>query len=183
MRVGSVSTSLGYDQAAGSSNTKAKLVSFEAFYRDNYRQVLGVALALTRSLTEAEDLAQEAFMAAHRSWDRISQYDVPGAWVRRVMVNKATSLRRRLGAQTRAFSRVQPLASQPPDLSPETDEIWRHVRRLPRRQQQAIALHYVAQLSIDEVADVMACSTGAVKSHLHRARESLRRPLEDWRTT
>ena len=51
------------------------------------------------------------------------------------------------------------------------------MRRLTRRQQQAVVLHYVGELSVREVADVMGCSTGAVKSHLHRARGSLEGPL------
>ncbi len=176
-----MSTSLGYGKAAIHAPTKARIVSFEAFYRDNYRQILGVAIALTSSVAEAEDLTQEAFMTAHRRWDRISQYEMPGAWVRRVLLNKATSLRRRWGAEMRAMARIGSPDLESPDLSPESNELWRHVRALPRRQQQAIALHYVAQLSMDEIADVMGCSTGAVKSHLHRARESLRGPLEDWR--
>ncbi len=156
-------------------------MSYETFYRDNYRQILAVAVALTTSVAEAEDLTQESFIAAHRRWDRISQYDKPAAWVRRVLINKATSVRRSWGAEMRALVRFGPPADEGPDLSPETEELWQQVRDLPARQQQAVALHYVAQLSMEEIADAMGVSTGAVKTHLHRARQALRRPLEDWR--
>lgn len=157
------------------------MTPFETFYRDNYRPLLGVALALARDTGAAEDLVQETFVAAHRRWDRISQYDSPEAWLRRVLINRATSLHRKLGSEVRALGRVGPPPPEPPDLSPETAGVWTHVRRLPRRQQQAVALHYVAQLSVVEIADAMGCSEGAVKSHLHRARKALRDSLGDWR--
>jgi RNA polymerase sigma-70 factor, ECF subfamily len=153
------------------------MTSFEAFYRDEYRVILGIALALAKDTAAAEDLAQDAFMTAHRRWDRVSQYDNPRAWVRRVLINRATSRRRRISAELRAVARVGPPEPIVPDLSADTAEVWEQVRRLPRRQQQAIALHYVGQLSMVEIADVMGCSQGAVKSHLHRAREALRGSL------
>jgi len=99
--------------------------------------------------------------------------------VRRVLINRATSLRRRLSAEGRAIGRVGAPEPSPPDLSPETADVWREVRKLPRRQQQAVVLHYVGQLSTIEMADAMGCSRGAVKSHLH-PREALRGPLADW---
>jgi len=156
------------------------MTSFEAFYRDEYREMLGIALALVDGTSAAEDLVQESFLTAHRRWDRVSQYDSPRAWVRRVLINRATSWRRRVASEVRAVARVGPLEPESPDLSPETAEVWRAVHRLPRRQQQAVALHYIGQLSMVEIADVMGCSEGAVKSHLHRAREQLRGTLAAW---
>jgi RNA polymerase sigma-70 factor (ECF subfamily) len=156
------------------------MTSFEAFYRSEYRAMLGIALSLANDTGAAEDLVQEAFISAQHRWDRVSQYDNPKAWVRRVLINRATSLRRRVSAELRAISRVGPPDPASPDLSAETAGVWAEVHRLPRRQQQAVALHYVGQLSMVEIADVMGCSQGAVKSHLHRARESLRASLAAW---
>lgn len=53
------------------------MISFEAFYRNEYAGILGIALALAKDTSEAEDLVQEAFISAHRRWDRVSQYDSP----------------------------------------------------------------------------------------------------------
>jgi RNA polymerase sigma-70 factor (ECF subfamily) len=156
------------------------MIPFESFYRSEYRQMLGLALALARDTAAAEDLVQEAFISAHGRWDRVSQYDNPRAWVRRVLINRATSLRRRLYSEIGAMTRIGPPEPTPPDLSPETSDVWEQVHRLPRRQQQAIVLHYVGQLSMVEMADVMGCSQGAVKSHLHCARETLRVSLAAW---
>jgi RNA polymerase sigma-70 factor, ECF subfamily len=157
-------------------------VPFEGFYRREYRHIVAVARAFSPDLAAAEDLAQESFAAAHRHWHRVSRYEDPRAWVRRVLINRATSMRRRLGAEFRALSRAghDPYRGVSPDLSPPTDDVWREVRRLPRRQQQAVVLHYVGQLTTEEMADAMGCSAGAVKSHLHRARQTLRERLSDW---
>lgn len=156
------------------------MISFEIFYQEQYRALLSIAVALTMDRAAAEDLVQETFMSAHRRWDRISQYDNPKAWLRRVLINRATSRSRRIGSEMRAVTRIGPPLPVEPDLSAETSEVWSAVRRLPRRQRQAVALHYVAQLSMTEIADVMGCSIGAVKSHLHRAREALKEPLASW---
>lgn len=181
MRVSDVSSiTTTSERTPTRQGTVARMISFEAFYRNEYRAMLGIARALASDTTAAEDLVQEAFITAHRRWDRVSQYDSPQAWVRRVLINRATSLRRRLSSELRALARVGPPEAAPPDLSVETSDVWTEVHRLPRRQQQAIVLHYVGQLTMVEIGDVMGCSQGAVKSHLHRARGSLRSSLAAW---
>lgn len=144
--------------------------------------MVAVARALTRDGATAEDLAQEAFVAAHRHWARISRYENPKAWVRRVLVNKATSFRRRRGSELRALVRMegQRTGHQMIEVSEDSAEVWRHVSQLPRRQAQAVALFYVGELSVDEIAEVMQCQNGSVKSHLHRARTKLSRSLSGW---
>lgn len=155
---------------------------FDAFYRREYHHVVSMARALVSSQVMAEDLAQEAFIAAHKNWERISTYDEPRAWVRRVMINRGTSWHRRLSTELRTMARLAPdTEAHAPDLSPETTGIWREVARLPRRQRQSIVLHYVGQLSVEEIGETLECSPGAVKTHLHRGRQALEGRLEDWR--
>lgn len=180
MRVYGVSQTAIHNRGHTRQGTVARLISFEGFYRNEYRGLLAVALVLAGDNGAAEDLVQEAFISAHRRWDRVSQYDNPRAWVRRVLINKATSRHRRVTAEIRAVTRLGPPEQAQPDLSPETNGVWSAVHRLPRRQRQAVALHYVGQLSMAEIADVMGCSEGAVKAHLHRAREALRQSLASW---
>lgn len=156
-------------------------MSFEFFYRREYQHIVAMARALLHDGAAAEDLAQESFLAAHRRWDRVARYDAPQAWVRRVMINRANSLRRRMGAEMRALSRAGvERETHMPELSPATTEVWDQVGSLPRRQREAVVLHYVGELSVNEVGEAMGCSTGAVKSHLHRARETLGRRLSNW---
>ena len=79
---------------------------FEDFYGREYLAVVGLAYALSGSRWGAEDLAQEAFLAAHRDWDRIGAYDQPGAWVRRVVANLSVSGFRRRAAEAKALARI-----------------------------------------------------------------------------
>ena len=152
--------------------------TFDDFYAREFGAVVGLAYALSGSRSGAEDLAQEAFLAAHRNWERIGGYADPGAWVRRVVANLSVSAFRRRLAEAKAIARfVGGSAMVLPDLPEEGAEFWRTVRALPRRQRQVIALHYVGDLSVVEIADVLCIAEGTVKSHLHDARAALARRL------
>src|SRR4051794_32907715 len=74
-------------------------LDFDRFCAQEYAAVAGLAFVLTGSWTTAEDLTQDAFFAAFRKWDQLQRYDKPGAWVRRVVANRAVSWRRRLGTE------------------------------------------------------------------------------------
>src|SRR5919197_5813127 len=79
---------------------------FEQFYERQYHSLVSLGYALIGSWPAAEDLAQEAFLAAHQAWQRISRYEQPGAWVRRVAANRAVSLRRHQLAEARSLLRL-----------------------------------------------------------------------------
>jgi RNA polymerase sigma-70 factor (ECF subfamily) len=147
---------------------------FEAFYQREFRSVVGLAYALSGSRWAAEDLAQEAFIAAHEKWDRIGEYESPGAWVRRVVANMAVSLYRKRASEARALARVALRRQEPlPELDVQDAEFWAQVRALPKRQAQAIALHYLEDRPITEVADILECSPSTAKVHLHKGRKRL----------
>ena len=166
---------------SSASDQTRHIESFDSFYRREFGGIVAIIRALVRDGAGAEDLAQEAFISANRHWPKVSGYDDPRAWVRRVAINKATSFLRWRGAEWRAATRFGGQRETAiPELSPAGEEVWREVRRLPRRQAQAVVLHYVAQLTMVEIADAMKCSTGAVKSHLNRARSTLSNTLSDW---
>jgi DNA-directed RNA polymerase specialized sigma24 family protein len=61
--------------------------------------------------------------------------------------------------------------------SAEVEEFWSLVRQLPRRQAQSVALFYLYDLSVAEIAETLECSTGSVKSHLSRGRAALAKRL------
>lgn len=151
---------------------------FDGFYRREYRKVVALAYALSGSRTGVEDLAQDAFMAAFREWERISRYSDPGGWVRRVVANRSVSAWRRRMAELRALNRLGGASRvQPTGLEPAAGELWATVRRLPKRQAQVVALHYLEDRSVEDIATVLECSTGSVKQHLFRARRTLARRL------
>lgn len=147
--------------------------SFESLYRREFAAVVALAYVLSGSRTAAEELAQESFLSAYRRWDHIRTYDQPAAWVRRVCVNRSTSLVRRRASEAKAVARFAARRELPDELSPYDAEFWRAVRHLPRRQAQVVALHYLDDRSVAEVATVLECAEGTVKVHLHRARRAL----------
>lgn len=151
---------------------------FDAFYRREYRPVAGLAYVLSGSSAAAEDVTQEAFVAAYRDWDRIGSYEKPGAWVRRVVANKAASAVRRRVAEAKAVARLGGRLTPDLELTPETDEVWREVRKLPKRQAQTLALKYLEDRSIEDIGDILGMSPGTVKAHLRRGRTALARRLD-----
>ncbi len=152
--------------------------AFEDFYVREYLGVVGLAYALSGSRSGSEDLAQEAFMAAHRDWDRIGLYDKPGAWVRRVVANLSVSAFRRRAVEAKALARIAFGREEPlPDLAEGDPEFWAAIRSLPRRQAQVLALHYLEDRSIVEVAEILDVTPGTVKRHLHDGRQALARRL------
>lgn len=148
--------------------------AFESFYSREYRKVVALAYALSGSRSGAEDLAQDAFIAAHQRWDRIGAYEKPDAWVRRVVANMAISAFRRTTAERRAVERLAGQAQiELPQLEPEDERFWNLVRELPRRQTQAITLFYLEDRSVIEISEILGCSPNTAKVHLFRGRQAL----------
>jgi RNA polymerase sigma-70 factor (ECF subfamily) len=152
--------------------------AFEDFYVREYPAVVGLAYALSGSRWGSEDLAQEAFLAAHRDWGRIGSYQHPAAWVRRVVANLAVSAFRRRVAETKALARIALGRGEAvPDLAAADPEFWAAVRALPRRQAQVVALFYLEDRAIADVAEILDMTLGTVKRHLYDARQTLARRL------
>ncbi len=155
-------------------------VAFEVFYACQYRAMLALGYQLTGNDSEAEDLAQEAFLRAHQRWSSVAAYDRPGAWVRRVVVNLATSRSRRIKSSAQTLLRLHgQRASTVEALSASTVEFWSAVRTLPRRQAQVVALYYEADRPVSEVAEILGCAEGTVRAHLHAARRTLANRLAE----
>jgi RNA polymerase sigma-70 factor, ECF subfamily len=151
---------------------------FDAFARREWRQLVAFAWTLTGDVGAAEDLAQDALSAAWQRWDRVGGYDKPGAWARRVVANRAAGRSRRAGRERRAFGRwLGREATGSLGLEPGDDRFWAAVRRLPDRQAQAVALHYLEDRSIADIAAQLGCAEATVKVHLHRGRLTLARTL------
>ena len=153
-------------------------LTFEDFYRRERRQVLGLAYVLTGDQAAAEDVAQDAFTAAFRSWPQVRACDAPGAWIRRVTCNRAASVLRRRLVEARAVLRLARRTSSSIELDEGDAAFWQAVRRLPPRQAQVVALFYFADYSVRDIAAVLGCSEGAVKTHLSRARAAVARHLD-----
>lgn len=155
--------------------------SFEQFYVREYRSLLGLAYVITGSSASAEDVVQDAFTEAHRKWEDISTYDKPGAWVRRVMLNKHRSRLRRLRTEAKGLARLR--SQTTPDIQPteRSLEVWAAVRALPRRQAEAMVLYYWSDFSVGEIAEILEISYETTKTHLKRGRSALEVSLDSFR--
>lgn len=155
---------------------------FEHFYATQYSSVLATVSVLVRSRAIAEEITQDAFVEAFARWDRVEAMASPTGWVHRVASNAALSRFRRWRAEARALRRATPATEDdeagPPEFEAAWD-LWRAVRRLPRRQAQVIVLSYVAGMSRSEIALVVGCSPETVKTHLARGRATLASWLRD----
>lgn len=146
---------------------------FDAFFAREYRPVVGLAFVLVGRRSVAEELTQDAFLAAFRRWDRIGGYDDPAAWIRRVVTNMATSFWRTRAREARAITRLAARRVEAADVDTGDDQFWAAVRALPRRQSQCVALRYLEDRSTHEIAAVLGIAEATVRVHLHAGRRSL----------
>ena len=154
--------------------------TFEVFFRREYRPVLGLAVVLSGSVSVAEEITQDAFLATFREWDRVNEFENPEAWVRRIVANRSVSRFRRGVAEAKALLRIGRQGADLDGLAIEVSlDVWRAVRRLPRRQAQVIALTYLHDLPRRAVAEILDCSEETVKTHLDRGRRTLATRLTD----
>jgi RNA polymerase sigma-70 factor, ECF subfamily len=152
---------------------------FDSFYRRERGPVEALAYVLSGSRTAAEELTQDAFIDAFRRWNRIGDYEQPGAWIRRAVANRAVSGFRRRSSEARAVLRVGNRRATIAELPESAEEIWTALRTLPKRQAQAIALHYLEDRPTAEIADILKCSIPTVKTHLQRGRQRLAELLHE----
>ena len=146
---------------------------FEDLFRTGFGPLVRALTAASGDREVAADCVADAFERAYARWWRISRYDEPLAWVRRVALNRLRDHERRRGRGVRAVARLD---ADPVDApaEPAGFDALEVLGSLPRQQRTAAALFYVEGLSVREVASAMRLSEGAVKFHLHRAREVLR---------
>jgi RNA polymerase sigma factor (sigma-70 family) len=151
--------------------------TFEEFYRLEFGHVRALARVLAGS-TGSDDVAQEAMLVAYRRWREVSTMTDPAMWVRRVCANLATSQLRRRTIEARALLRLGARATRPVALEEPEETFWSSVRTLPRRQAQVVALYYLYDLGVAEVAATLQMTDGTVKTHLSRARKTLAARLD-----
>jgi RNA polymerase sigma-70 factor (sigma-E family) len=142
---------------------------FERLYRTCWDPMMRLARLLTGSTAAAEEIVQEALL---RIYQRGQSLDNPEAYLRTTVTNLCRSYLRRL--------RLERSASGPRDIpvmNQELDETWGAICRLPFRQRSVIILRFYEDASIEEIANVLGCRLGTVKSRLHRGLEKLRSEL------
>jgi RNA polymerase sigma-70 factor (sigma-E family) len=170
-----------------------------ALYAEHALGLVRLAVVITGDRAAAEDIVQDAFLGLFRRWDRLTDMTSPLAYVRVSVVNGCrTVLRRRSrmgpwsGAGTDdGLNEMAPAAGSGTParlvesaeasvlLSEEQRTVATALRKLPRRQLEAVVLRYYLDLSVEETAEVMGVSTGTVKSTTHRALAAVGRTLKE----
>jgi RNA polymerase sigma-70 factor (ECF subfamily) len=152
---------------------------FERFFLAQYDVVLKLLTLTTGDRERATDATQEAFIKAYTKWSKISRYDSPAAWVRRVAINAShdsfrSDLRRR---RREELAQLDPSAADS-DLSAGDTVAIDLLQRLPQRQREIATLFYVDDRSITEIATILRLRDGTVKYHLTSARDGLRKQID-----
>lgn len=145
---------------------------FEPFYRAAYPRLVGQVFALTGSLPEAEDVAQEAFVRTMRHWPQVRAYDAPESWVRRVAFNLAANRRRGAQRGRRALARLGP-PPEVPAVGIEVVSLVAALRQLSLRYREVLVLHYLVDMPVDAIAAELGVPSGTVKTRLARGRTAL----------
>jgi RNA polymerase sigma factor (sigma-70 family) len=132
-----------------------------------------LAHLLTGSVDLAEDVVHDAFVSCSRHW---STLDIADAYVRRAVINHAHSALRRAGRERDKAARYGRATYVTVGL-PELDETWGVLRRLPDRQRMAVVLRFYGDLPEGEIADLLGCRPGTVRSLIHRALAKLKKEI------
>lgn len=145
---------------------------YSRFFMAEHPRVVAVVMAFSGQADLARDIAQETMLRAYQHWPEVATMDRPSAWLRRVAINLAISAHRKRGREERSLALVgAPGPMLPSD--PVSEQFWAEVRNLPDRQRAAIALYYLDDLPLAEIADILDCAEGTVKSLLFKGRTRL----------
>lgn len=156
----------------------AEAPTFEEFASSAWPAMYRYAYLLTANHADAEDVAQQTLLKAHRAWARVQAAASPTAYVRQMPTNTFLSMKRPKARQLELLTDAPPESGAGRAHGPEDRmALWPHVRSLPPRQRAVIVLRYYEDLSEQEIAEVLGCSRGNVKSTAHHALKSLRATL------
>lgn len=140
--------------------------------------LLRLAYLISGDRHTAEDIVQEALLRAHRHWDRVVRNGDPHAYVRRAVVNQHRSWRRRRASTELAVAPAGMPTTAPTADSQESvaarDLTWRLLDELPRQQRAVLVLRYYEDLPDAEIAEILGCARGTVRSLATRAFARLR---------
>ena len=179
-----------YDRAAwgvGSLMDRSRLSRDEAvseLFDRHYAPMCRLAYAILGDAAMAEEMVMEALLKTFSGWGRLRDTERVDAYLRRAVVNLCRSKIRRKVIERRVNATIHHRDERkPPDWDPERHEtsrlVWSAVLGLPERQRACVVLRYFEDLPEAQIAEVLDCSVGTVKSQLSKARAKLEGALGD----
>jgi RNA polymerase sigma-70 factor (ECF subfamily) len=159
--------------------------AWETLVLEHQQAILRLAYLMLGDASDAEDIAQEAFVRAFRALDTFDETRPVRPWLLSIAANLARNRRRSIGRYLQVLTRV--VRGEPEPVTTigersaqqwEADTLWQAVRRLPAPDQEIIYLRFFLDLSEEESASTLAIAQGTVKSRLHRALGRLRKIVD-----
>jgi RNA polymerase sigma-70 factor (sigma-E family) len=152
---------------------------FIAFVRRRGDHHLRTALLLTGDWHAAEDLVQAALVKLYRVWRRLDTTEDPDAYLRRILVNTHRSWWRSRWRRELPVDSLpeHPVLADGADRQAVASVVRQALVALPSRQRTALVQRYFEDLPEAEVAEIMGCGVGSVKTHVHRGVRAMRRLL------
>lgn len=137
--------------------------------------LIGLLTVMGGSTTDAEEIAQDAFVKLLEHWPRVRGYDNVDAWLRTVAVRMLISRHRRRGVAGRGLRRLAARSDTvtPPEPTDTRLDLAEALASLPVGYRAVVLLHHIHDLPVDEVAALLRVPVGTVKSRLARARAAL----------
>lgn len=164
-----------------SSGMREDASGFHEFIAPRLDSLRRVAYVLCHDWHLADDLVSNSIVKVLRTWQRIDAMDDPTAYLHRVLINAWLDERRRFWRR-----RESPLEAAPDTVRTDhqhaTDErvtVLAHLAKLPKRRRAVVVLRFYCDMSVEQTAQILGCSTGTVKSQTARALESLRTAMVD----
>ncbi|MBB4767152.1 SigE family RNA polymerase sigma factor [Amorphoplanes digitatis] len=160
-------------------------MTYEEFADSRLGALLRYAVMLTGDEHTAQDLVQETMVRVQLNWRRVARSDSPDGYVRKMLTNQFIDLRRGSWLK-RVLLRAEPapVRAVPGDHADETaerDRVWSMLAGLPRQQRAALVLRYYEDLPDGDIAEVLGCAVGTVRSSISRALAALRTELVEVR--
>jgi RNA polymerase sigma factor (sigma-70 family) len=150
-------------------------VEFAWLFRTEYEAVVRTVYLILHDRERAHDISQDAFTELLLHWKKVSRYQRPDAWVRRVAIRMAIRFLNRERRRPWLEQELDPATlPQPADV-----DLVRAIRQLPATQRAAVVLFYFEDRPVAELADILGMAPGAAKVTLHRARKRLAALLDE----
>jgi RNA polymerase sigma factor (sigma-70 family) len=170
--------------------------AFEELVSQFTGRIYNTAFGLLQNKEDAEDITQEVFVEIHRSVSRFNEHSKLSTWIYQITVRKSLELlrsrkrKKRKGVLLSLFGKegdFHVAAASPfyhPGVKLENKErsaiLFRAIERLPDNQRTAFTLHKLENLSYAELGEIMGVSISSVESLMFRAKQNLRKYLEDY---
>lgn len=168
--------------------------NFEKIVADNERKIFNTIYSFVGDYDDALDLTQETFVCAYRSIGKFRHESNISTWLYRIAINlcKKNRIKRNrqdsifagslddpdVGGKLAEYSSEEETAAEIMETDEEQSIVLREIYSLPRKHRVVIILKYLQELSYEEMADILGCSIGTVKSRLSRAKGKLKLRLE-----